>query len=75
MSGVADEPDLEPGVSSEWVSYLQQLLNHHYGQTVVDETGFFDDATASAVAHFRTQSGLPDGDGVDSQFWDMLLGR
>jgi peptidoglycan hydrolase-like protein with peptidoglycan-binding domain len=72
---VPDEPDLEPGVSSEWVSYLQQLLNHHYGQIVVEETGFYDDATASAVAHFRTQSGLPDGDRVDAQFWDALLGR
>ena len=72
---MSDEPDLEPGVSSEWVSYLQQMLNHHYQQTVVDENGYFDDATASAVAHFRTQSGLPEGDGVDERFWDTLLGR
>lgn len=72
---MGDEPDLEPGASSEWVSYLQQMLNHHYGQTVVDENGWYDDATGSAVAHFRTQNGLPDGDGVDAQFWDRLLGR
>lgn len=72
MSG---EPDLGPGVSSEWVSYLQQMLNHHYQQTVVDENGTYDDATASAVAHFRTQNGLADGSTVDAKFWNALLGR
>jgi peptidoglycan hydrolase-like protein with peptidoglycan-binding domain len=72
---VGDEPDLASGDSSEWVSYLQQLLNHHYQEIVVDENGCYDDATASAVAHFRTQSGLPDGESVDAQFWDTLLGR
>jgi peptidoglycan hydrolase-like protein with peptidoglycan-binding domain len=72
---VADEPDLEPGASSEWVSYLQQMLNHHYQQTVVEENGWFDDATASAVLHFRQQSGLPESSTVDSEFWDALLGR
>ncbi len=72
MSG---EPDLEPGVSSEWVSYLQQMLNHHYQQTVVDENGTYDDATASAVAHFRTQNGLPKASTVDEGFWNALLGR
>jgi hypothetical protein len=72
---MANEPDLEPGTSSEWVSYLQQMLNHHYQQTVVAENGEFDDATASAVAHFREQNGLANGSTVDSTFWDMLLGR
>lgn len=72
---MADEPDLEPGTSSEWVSYLQQMLNHHYQQTVVAENGEFDDATASAVAHFRDQNDLPSGSSVDSAFWDALLGR
>jgi peptidoglycan hydrolase-like protein with peptidoglycan-binding domain len=72
---VADEPDLAPGVSSEWVSYLQQMLNHHYQQTVVHENGSFDDATASAVAHFRQQNNLPDSSTVDSGFWNALLGR
>jgi hypothetical protein len=57
------------------VNYLQQMLNHHYQQTVVDENGSFDDATASAVAHFRTQNGLTDGSSVDVQFWDTLLNR
>ena len=72
---MANEPDLEPGTSSEWVSYLQQMLNHHYQQTVVAENGEFDDTTASAVAHFREQNGLANGSTVDSTFWDTLLGR
>ncbi|SRR6266545_6998244 len=72
---MADEPDLEHGVSSEWVSYLQQMLNHHYQQTVVHESGVYDDATASAVAHYRTQNGLSDKSTVDGTFWDALLGR
>ena len=72
---MADEPDLEPGASSEWVSYLQQMLNHHYGQLVVKEHGWFDEETASAVALFRKQNGLPEGDFVDAWFWDALLGR
>ncbi|CRK56564.1 hypothetical protein [Alloactinosynnema sp. L-07] len=69
---MAGQPDLSPGESSEWVQYLQQLLNHHYQQTVVAENGEFDDATANAVRHFRTQNGLPDGDTVDSYVWDLL---
>jgi putative peptidoglycan binding protein len=51
------------------------MLNHHYQQTVVEENGWFDDATASAVLHFRQQNGLPESSTVDSEFWDALLGR
>lgn len=72
---MADEPDLELGASSEWVSYLQQMLNHHYGQLVVEEHGWYDEATGSAVAHFRQQNGLPEGTHVDDVFWDALLDR
>ncbi len=57
---MADEPDLGPGDSSEWVSYLQQMLNHYYGESVVEENGSYDDATASAVTHFRAPRILPD---------------
>ncbi|PPK67644.1 papain-like cysteine protease family protein [Actinokineospora auranticolor] len=72
---MADEPDLAPGDSSEWVAYLQQMLNHHYQQGVVGESGEFDDTTAGAVSHFADQNGLSSGDRVDSRFWDVLLGR
>ncbi|GLZ39448.1 papain-like cysteine protease family protein [Actinokineospora sp. NBRC 105648] len=72
---MADEPDLAPGESSEWVTYLQQMLNHHYQQSVVPESGEFDDTTAGAVSHFADQNGLSSGQNVDAAFWDALLGR
>jgi hypothetical protein len=71
---MANEPDLAPGQSSEWVSYLQQLLNHHYQQSVVAENGAFDDATANTVQHFREQNGLGNSSNVDSQVWARLTG-
>ena len=67
-------PDLAAGESSEWVLYLQQLLNHHYQQDVVPETGWFDEATASAVSLFRDQNGLEKGDWVDETVWERLSG-
>lgn len=65
-------PDLHPGESSEWVLYLQQMVNHHYQQSVVPESGEFDETTANAVSHFRDQNGLGDGSTVDSSVWDKL---
>ena len=66
-------PDLTPGESSEWVLYLQQMLNHHYQQEVVPENGWFDEATASAVSHFRAENGLEPGDTVDWAVWERLV--
>jgi peptidoglycan hydrolase-like protein with peptidoglycan-binding domain len=70
-----DLSDLQPGDSSEYVQYLQQLLNHHYQQDVVPESGEFDDTTANAVEVFRAQNGLADGSTVDSEVWAKLLGQ
>jgi peptidoglycan hydrolase-like protein with peptidoglycan-binding domain len=67
-------PDLEPGESSEWVLYLQQLLNHYYEQEVVPENGEFDETTASAVSHFREQNGLDKESKVDWTVWEKLTG-
>jgi Putative peptidoglycan binding domain len=67
-------PDLQPGEVSEWVLYLQQMLNHFYQQDVVPESGEFDDTTASAVSHFREQNGLDEGSTVDWTVWDRLTG-
>lgn len=72
---MANEPDLQPGQSSEWVNYLQRLLNQHYQQSVVAENGEFDDTTANAVRHFRQQNGLGDGSNVDSHMWAKLTGE
>jgi hypothetical protein len=71
---MADEPDLTPGTSSEWVMYLQQLINHHYQATVVPESGEFDEVTAYAVRHLRQQNQLPEADDVDGQVWAVLTG-
>lgn len=69
---MANEPDLQPGQSSAWVTYLQQLLNHHYQQTVVAESGTFDDTTANTVQHFRQQNSLGGGPTVDATVWAAL---
>ncbi len=55
-----------------WISYLQQMLNYHYQQEVVNDNGEFDGLTATAVSHFRTQNNLPAGDHVDIAFWNKL---
>ncbi|HET9141634.1 DUF3238 domain-containing protein [Actinophytocola sp.] len=70
---MAGEPDLSPGQSSEWVQYLQRMLNQHYQQSVVPENGEFDEATANAVEHFRSQNGLGGGSHVDSAVWGRLV--
>lgn len=72
---MAGEPDLTPGQSSEWVLHLQRVLNHHYQQTVVAESGEFDDTTENAVRHFRQQNGLPDSSTVDAAVWSQLAGH
>jgi hypothetical protein len=74
MTQTSGGPDLSQGDSGEWVSYLQQMLNHYYQQSVVPESGDFDETTANTVQHFRQQSGLADGTGVDTELWEALLG-
>lgn len=72
---MAGEPDLAPGQSSEWVRYLQSLLNYHYQQTVVPENGEFDETTENAVRHYREQNGLSGGSTVDSEVWALLANQ
>ena len=72
---MANEPDLSPYTSSEWVMYLQQLLNAHYQQSVVPESGEFDDETVAAVRHLRSQNGLTESDEVDQSVWTVLTGE
>lgn len=72
---MANEPELRSGVSSEWVLYLQQTLNHHYQQTVTAESGEFDEALESVVRHFQGQQGLPATGVVDAATWAALTGE
>src|SRR5262245_4814319 len=66
-------PTLKTGTSNtDWVKYLQQMLNYHYGSQVVMEDGDYDGQTAGAVEHFRSQQGLEGGQTVDSKVWEKL---
>src|SRR5262245_16667844 len=65
----------DPDASSHqprWAAYLQQMLNYHYQQEVVPDSGEFEWLTARAVRHFREQNGLPEGEHVDLAFWSKL---
>jgi len=69
---MTSNPELSYGERGAWVTYLQTLLNHHYQQTVVAETGEFDEATAGVVEYFRQQNGMPRGSTADSAVWSTL---
>jgi hypothetical protein len=72
---MADKPNLSPGQSSDWVRYLQQMINHHYRQSVVPESGEFDGTTADTVRYLRQQNGLRDTADVDGEVWALLEGQ
>jgi hypothetical protein len=68
-------PDLQPGATGRWVTYLQQMFNHYYrhsGHDVVTVSGTFDAATVRVVEHFRHQHHIGDGQHVDSALWIKL---
>src|SRR3954454_11172870 len=72
---MAGEPDLSPNTSSAWVMYLQQMLNHYYQASVVQENGDFDEQTVVAVRHLRQQLALGDSADVDGSIWGALTGE
>src|SRR5262249_49670763 len=49
-------PTLRKGVSSEWVIYLQQVLQH-VGYWTGEATGTFDDALEAAVQRLQDANG------------------
>jgi hypothetical protein len=65
------DPD-ESAHQPRWIAYLQQMLNYHYQQEVVPDSGEFEWMTARAVRHFREQNHLPEGSHVDHEFWSKL---
>jgi hypothetical protein len=71
---MASEPELRSGSGGEWVLYLQQSLNHHYQQQVVDESGAFDAAVEGVVQHFQRQQSLEPTGVVDGDTWLALTG-
>jgi hypothetical protein len=72
---MGDKPNLSPGQSSDWVRYLQSMINHYYQQSVVPESGEFDGTTADTVRYLRQQSGLRDTADVDGEVWAVLDGQ
>jgi peptidoglycan hydrolase-like protein with peptidoglycan-binding domain len=67
-------PDLGPGKENEsqWVMYLQELLNFYYQMQVVNQDGHFDHQTENAVSHFRDFMNLGAGSEVTREVWQAL---
>lgn len=70
---MADEPALSKGQSSEWVTYLQQLLAYA-GYWNGGETGEFDDALEEAVKQYQSAAGLTADGQVGPATWNALTG-
>ena len=68
---MADEPELQKGQSSEWVQYLQQMLQYAgYWQGEAD--GEFGDDLEQAVMQFQSAYGLPADGMVAASTWSAL---
>lgn len=68
-------PDLKPGETGRWVTYLQEMINFYYrasGKVVITVNGQFDANTERVVQYFRKQQHLPDGTNVDQTVWIKL---
>lgn len=57
---------------TDWVFYLQQLLNYAYEQQVLREDGHWGAHTANAVEHYRKHYNLGNDAVVDAETWKKL---
>jgi peptidoglycan hydrolase-like protein with peptidoglycan-binding domain len=73
LGRMADEPELEKNQSSEWVQYLQQLLQQG-GYWSGEANGEFDDALEQAVMQFQSAYGLTADGVVRADTWAALTG-
>lgn len=72
---MADEPDLQPGDTGAYVTYLKQLVNYGDAAAQLDETNDqYDNALGEALRRFQASRGLPDIGHCDRATWDALLG-
>jgi peptidoglycan hydrolase-like protein with peptidoglycan-binding domain len=69
---MAGEPNLSPGDTGEWVTYLQQMLAHNGYQIPAD--GNYGNATAQALDQFQQAHNINTGS-VDSTTWAVLTGE
>ena len=64
-------PELASGDSGEWVTYLQQLLDH-FGFDGSGVTGSYDDGTEGAVRSLQQRARLEDTGRMDRAAWHAL---
>lgn len=70
---MAGEPTLNSGDTGDWVTYLQQLLEH-YGLGTGFVAGVFDEITAAAVRLAQQQHSLGTTGTCDDSLWAALTG-
>jgi len=70
---MAGEPELKPGDSGEWVTYLQQCLNGFDMYSPVEETGTYDEATEGKVRFVQGTVGVPETGIMDEATWEAFL--
>lgn len=72
---MSDEPELQPSTSSEWVTYLKQLMQQ-YGFWTGDAGPEFTDELAAAVRSLQTTYQISPADGVvRADTWAVLTGE
>ena len=71
---MAGEPTLNSGDTGDWVTYLQQLLEH-LGIGTGFAAGVFDETTATAVRAVQQQHSLGTTGCCDEPTWAALTAR
>jgi peptidoglycan hydrolase-like protein with peptidoglycan-binding domain len=71
---LSGEPTVEKGISSEWVQYLQQIMQLVTAWSDAID-GLFGDELEQAVRALQDGNSLPQTDVVDGQTWDLLTNR
>lgn len=71
---MADEPELQEGISGEWVQYLQRLLQSA-GYWSGGETGEFGPELSAAVQTFQSAYNLYADGVVRAEVWGVLTGE
>jgi len=70
---MAGEPELKPGDSGEWVSYLQQCLNAFDMYSPIEESGTYDEATEGKVRFVQGTVGVPVTGIMESWSWEAMV--
>jgi peptidoglycan hydrolase-like protein with peptidoglycan-binding domain len=71
---MAEQPDLVPGHTGEWVTYLQQLLTYQQAGDGFEEATYCA-ATESAVRELQRRHSLPETGQCDAAVWEQLTGE